>query len=251
MMNRRHRCKPVTLTAGSGQSQLRIKPVGIPESGGQKRWPVTINLGLSLICLLILACASQSSPTRSEDPAIGRIYKISEHQALDLVRAAMQEALPDTKIYKTKDPRHGFYAIEEIEQGDKRFARFQAKTYIHFVHVRPAHGRDDKGAAVSGYYLRVSGSGDLESGPSRSARLKNRLEEVFEKTGRAVAVTEAAAGDFRDPAEQRQTDVRIEDEKAPSDDVFEKLKKLKQLRDQEVVTEEEFQNKKRELLDRI
>lgn len=221
------------------------------ELGKQKRAPILINLGLSLFCLLILACASQSLPARPGDLTISRIYRISPKQALDLVHAAMQEALPDARINKAEAPRRGFFAIEEVEQGDVRFARFQAKTYLHTVYVLPAQGKDEKGAAVSGCIFHVSGSGDLESGSAHSALLKNYLEEVFENTGRAVAVTNAVTGDFRTAPGQPQKDVQMADEKAPSDDVFEKLKKLKDLLDQKVITDEEFQNKKRELLDRI
>jgi hypothetical protein len=43
----------------------------------------------------------------------------------------------------------------------------------------------------------------------------------------------------------------VKESPGKDDDVFTKIKKLKELRDREIITEEEFQNKKKELLDRI
>ncbi len=211
----------------------------------------TFSLGLSLFCLLFIGCAAQSQSARPADLSVRLIYQMSEKQALDLVHSAFEATLAGIKIYKTKDPRRGFFAIEEIEQGDVRYARFMAKTYVYMVHVLPAQGKNPTGAIVNGYYFNATGSGDLESGPARSDKLKAHLQELFEKTGSGVSVTDTARGHLATQAEAPQKAVMIKNEKTTSDDVFEQLKKLKELLDQEVITEEEFSNKKKELLDRI
>jgi len=81
--------------------------------------------------------------------------------------------------------------------------------------------------------------------------LKAHLQEAFGKTGQGVAVSDVTGGQYETKSGKPQKTVLIKNEKTTSDDVFEQLKKLKELRDQEVITGEEFRSKKKELLDRI
>ncbi len=237
-----------------GQSdalQLMLKPLASRATGLKMGINAALSIGLGLLCLLLMACASQSTPARPADKTVDVIYRVSQQEALELAHSALGATLRDTKIYENKDPRSGFYAVEEVAPGDARYARFLAKAYIHRVHVMPAQGMDKTGSKVAGHYFTVSGVGDLESGPAHSAQLKVRLVEAFERTGRGVAVTNVAAGFSGTETGQPQKAVLVENEKPSSENVFEQLKRLKELRDQEVITDGEFRKKKSELLDRI
>jgi hypothetical protein len=182
----------------------------------------------------------------------GVIYRLSESQALNLAHETLAAMLPDAKIYPAQGPRRGFYATEEKGHGAPNYARFLVETYTHYVYVLPAQGRDAAGQKVSGYYVEVSGNGVLPSGSAHNDQLKAALHEAFEKTGKAVAVSEVESAGYATPAPEPQPTMAPEAQKAPpAADVFEQLRKLKELRDEGVITEEEFREKKKTLLDRI
>jgi hypothetical protein len=104
---------------------------------------------------------------------------------------------------------------------------------------------------VSGYYVEVSGSGVLPSGRQHNDQLKVQLHKAFEQTGQAVKVSQVESATYTNPGWEPKESAPSEAGKAPGQDIFEQLKKLKELRDQNVITEEEFQEKKKSLLDRI
>jgi hypothetical protein len=176
---------------------------------------------------------------------------MAEAEALSLAQATLAEMLPDAKIYPTQGSRRGFYATEEKAHGQPSYARFLVETYTHRVYVLPAQGLNPAGERVSGYYVEVSGSGVLPSGRQHNDRLKAQLHIAFEQTGQAVKVSQVESAAYTNPGWEPKESAPPEAGEAPGPDIFEQLKKLKELRDQDVITEEEFQEKKKSLLDRI
>lgn len=236
---------------------------------------------MGIICSLAVfameGCSGYIPKTAPLNESSGVIYQVSEQQALDLVHWAMRQALPDEKIYKLGQPRVGLFVHEIVRPGDLRWARFKETTYIYEVELRLSQGIGPNGDRVTGYTYALNGNGDLETGPDNLAAIERFLKQAFEQTGRAATVT--AVSDFKPgppkisspappasaagPASQKPAAPVMAPapvpekpavkgpEPVPSGDVFEKLKKLKELNDQGIITDKEFEAKKKELLDRI
>jgi len=222
---------------------------------------------MGIICsLAVFAMAGCSGYIPKTDPlseSSGVIYQVSEQQALDLVHWAMRQALPDEKIYKLGQPRVGLFVHEIVRPGDLRWARFKETTYIYEVELRLSQGIGPNGDRVTGYTYALNGNGDLETGPDNLAAIERFLKQAFEQTGRAATVTAVSdlkpgppiitspAAPVMAPTPVPETPAVKGPEPVPSGDVFEKLKKLKELNDQGIITDKEFEAKKKELLDRI
>jgi hypothetical protein len=231
-----------------------LNKMPLPDEGamaGEKEVNPASRIGRLLICLLVVGCSSHYPAARPVDVPGGVIYRISEPEALNLARTTLAAMLPEVKIYPTQGARRGFYATEEKVHGQPNYSRFLVETYTHHVFVMPAQGLDPAGRKVTGYYVEVSGSGVLASGPPHNDQLKAGLRQAFEKTGQGVAVSAVESASYANVAPEPQASVPPDVPTAPGQDVFEQLKKLKELRDQDVITEEEFQEKKKLLLDRI
>ena len=222
---------------------------------------------MGIICGLavfaIAGCSGYIPKTAPLSESSGVIYQVNEQQALDLVHWAMRQALPDEKIYKLGQPRVGLFVHEIVRPGDLRWARFKETTYIYEVELRLSQGIGPNGDRVTGYTYALNGNGDLETGPDNLAAIERFLKQAFEQTGRAATVTAVSdlkpgppiitspAAPVMAPTPVPEKPAVGEPEPAPAGDVFEKLKKLKELNDQGIITDKEFEAKKKELLDRI
>lgn len=249
------------------------------------RWGVSsIIISLCVAGLFFFGCAgkgmSQDAARKTVEDTNGIVYQITEQEALAVTRWALAQALPDQKIHRLKNPRVGFFVHEHEQKGNYKYARFRDKTFIYEVDLLRVSGSTAQGQRVIGYTYAPKGDGDLKTGPEKLARLAKQLEDGFEKTGRAVIVSSLqpekpappVISPITPPASDTTSTVAPSDKpavkEAPAavipmttvkeqpavetqDDVFVKLKKLKELLDQGIITEEEFRIKKKELLDRI
>ena len=257
----------------------RIKSVN--RSGWFFAWAV---MTLCLSVLFFFGCAGKGvvkdAALVAADDANKIVYQVTEQEALELVRWALEQTLPDQKIHRLKKPRVGLFAHEHEQKGHYKYARFRDATFIYEVDLLRVSGSTAQGQNVVGYTYTLKGDGDLKTGPEKLTRLAQQLEDGFEKTGRAVTVSSVqpakpvptAISPSSSPASDATSTAAPSDKpavkEAPAvvvpmttgkeqpaveagDDVFEKLKKLKELLDQGIITEEEFKVKKKELLDRI
>ncbi|MFZ1982905.1 MAG: SHOCT domain-containing protein [Desulfatitalea sp.] len=232
------------------------------------RW--VFNLLAIFSCLTIFAtmgCSGYMPKTKPVNESAAVIYQITEQEALDLSFWSMQEALPGQKIYQLGKPRVGLFVHEELRPGDIRYARFKETDYIYEVDILRVEGTSPQGDRISGYTYAVRGQGDLKEGPNNLTNVEKKIKETFGQTNRAVTVTsvsEPEAGPpkitsplpvpkeaVQAPAPKALDASIVEKEPAATGDVFEKLEKLKKLFDQGIITEEEFEAKKKELLERI
>jgi hypothetical protein len=246
--------------------------------------------------LFLVGCVSQGATTRAEvtKGAVEMVYQVTEQEALDLAQWAVEQVLPEQKVFRLKKPRLGFWVHESKQKGYEKYARFRESIFIYEIDLLRMEGSTPQGRSVVGYSYTVKGGGDLKSGVDKLDRLEQRMKEAFEQTGRAAAVSSSrpqmqpppappvispsvtalpetrvppnpepstvdkASGGIpsEKPAVKEAPDTvvpmaTITEQPAKDEDVFMKLKKLKELRDQKIITEEEFQSKKKELLDRI
>ncbi len=226
---------------------------------------------------LVSGCTTKSFFGTPAETYSGNIYQLSEGSALQIAYGAIQSTLPNIPIMETtKDENKGFTIFQTVSPNhDARYDRFHEKDFIYTVYIYSAEGVDPNGATRTGYYFVANGQGNLPTGPDTLAKLQNTLLERFEKTGTVVTITDGKPGQH-DPApiyqphkdtvqapvttpvqtsptysEQKPKPEPATVQPAPSKDTFEKLKSLKQLYDQGVIDEEEFEEKKEELLDRL
>jgi hypothetical protein len=211
----------------------------------------SLRIAFLLLCLILGGCSPRYPAARPVEAPDGVIYRIAETQALNLAKTALAETLPEVKIYPLKGAQRGFHATEEKTHGQPNYARFLVETYTHYVYVLPAEGIDSTGEKVSGVFVKVSGSGVLASGRPHNEQLKARLSRELDGTGTGVKVSRLESVDHAAPAPEAQEGPKEAQQGATGQDVFDQLRKLKELRDEGVITEEEYQEKKRALLDRI
>jgi hypothetical protein len=180
------------------------------------------------------------------------IYRISEEQAFTTAVDVFAEVLPHQSLFDVAGPRRGYQATW----------RFGLDTFSQRVLVVPAIGIARDGSEVRGYWFDVSGSGSaVISGPIKNRKLYHRLKEALDATGTGAVVTnvrdgqyetdgrayrvhgvdasKAAAGRSRAPAS------------APSGGPADLLRELKSLHDQGLITKDEYELKRRQILDRM
>ncbi len=192
-----------------------------------------------LAALLLLAgCASNGKVPDAVTDANGGSYPIPEKTALIAVQRTLREVFPGSDINTLKGEYPGFFVVVQRSAAtDARYARFMQDTLTYAVEVIPAQGREE------GYFYRLKGSG-ASSSEEIGSMLRDRLKESFGAASRKVSTR---VGSTKKPA-------RSERETHPGtqgNDVFTTLRKLKQLYDEGVISEQEYLDTKRKLLGRL
>lgn len=199
------------------------------------------------IAVLLNGCSTHFSTLQAEGTSTKIIYVIKEEQAFQIAYSAIATTLPGRKISEVDGPIRGYGT----------YFRFLLDTYTQQVLVYPTTGTDAEGKRVKGYYFEVSGSGSsVVQGKAKNEQLFERVFESVRATGKAVAVTDLQAATY-DGAKWRLN--QSEEQKTPGsaaatnskEDALNSLERLKHLRDQGVISDQEFEKKKKELLDRI
>ena len=236
------------------------------------RWLIKIVAICSCLAgAMAMGCSGYTPTTKLlDESSSGVVYQVSEQEALDLVYWAMHEVLPEQKIYRLAKPRVGLFVHEQLRPGDVRYARFKEATYIYEVDILRVEGTAPEGNRVTGFTYRLKGNGDLKTGPGNLEKLDQQIKATLDQTNRgktvtAVSTPEAAPPVVTSPPPTPKGAVEATPPQAPApkataadqqtppsgDDAFEKLEKLKDLLDKGIITQEEFDAKKRELLERI
>lgn len=199
-----------------------------------------------LFSLFVSACSTNFSTLQPENSSKQIIYAVPEEEAFQIAFSALGQVLPGNEITDIDGPVKGYSAT----------FRFLLDTYSQQVIVIPASATDADGKTVRGYYYEVSGSGSsVVQGRAKNVRLFDAVSSAAKSTGKAVLVSgvkrEAYAGARWKQGEsgQQGSTPAIRSEGGP--DAVTQIERLQQLRDRGAITEEEFQRKKKELLDRI
>ena len=263
-LERKHDAGPRFEASDGGPDAIDRK--SIERTKMRHRW---MGISAALCCCMAVfiaaGCSGQAFKAKIVNASPpGVIYRLSEQEALDLAYWAMHETLPDQKIYRLGKPRIGLFVHEQFRPGDVRYARFKETTYIYEVDILRVRGTTPEGDRISGCTYRISGEGDLKEGPENLERLDRKIEATFDQTDRGTMVStlsepETAPPEVGRPAPGPHQAVESPanlpaavQQTAPSgDDAFEKLEKLKELLDRGIITQEEFDAKKKELLERI
>ena len=204
-------------------------------------------LFVPFLATFLNGCSTHFSTLQAGGTSTKIICAIKEEQAFQIAYSAIATTLPGRKISEVDGPIRGY----------STYFRFVLDTYTQQVLVYPASGIDAEGKRVKGYYFEVSGSGSsVVQGKAKNEKLFERVSESARATGKSVAVTDLQAATY-DGAKWRLN--QSEEQKASGnaaatnskEDALNSLERLKHLRDQGVISDQEFEKKKKELLDRI
>ena len=200
-----------------------------------------------LSAALLAGCVTHSTTRGDSDiTAAQTIYQISEKEAFTTVLDIYAVELPKQSV---DDVVEGHY------RGYSSDARFGMDWTTHRVLVIPAKGIDKNGQEVRGYWydIRSSGSRAIEN-PLRNKRIRQMLQDALGKT--AVVVTNVQDGEYETDGKEYlglkrdARDIKLGIRPSGASNV-DRLNELKTMRDKGLITEEEYQAKRRQILDRM
>ncbi len=211
-----------------------------------------ISTRVALVALVLVALAAAGCSTHNTtllDRGAGKvIYRVSEEQAFTMVLAAYAEILPKQSLYDI---------VDGSRRGYESTWRFGLDTYSQKVFVIPAVGSDAGGREVRGYWIEVSGSGSSGSGHSKNVDLFRRLRDALDATGTAVVVTglketryETDGSAYRAGGRDAR-EVVAPGSRRPTGGPADQLRELKTMRDQGLISDQEYEAKRRQILDRM
>jgi hypothetical protein len=174
------------------------------------------------------------------------IYRISEEQAFTIALDAYAALYPKKSVDDiVEGTRRGYNSDERSWAGD---------WWHHRILVIPAIGTDAAGNEVHGYWYAYSGGGTFAPTTKRTTGLLQFIRARLEATGMATSVTNLRDGQYETDGRaylglKRDARDIIRGRSGPSS--LDRLSELKSLRDKGLITEEEYQTKRRQILDRM
>ncbi|ROR29807.1 SHOCT domain-containing protein [Inmirania thermothiophila] len=198
---------------------------------------------LVLAAALLAGCAAARP---QPEPAPVRIYPLPRAEVEAAVRDVLAREFPGRRIFRLQGDAPGLYVEvtpPPSPDADPR-ARFVEARYVHRVLILPVAGRTAMGEAVQGYRVEVRGGGNVEDQAALNARLRERIHARLAALAAPVAATAARPRAEEPPA-------AVPAAPAAASDPVELLRRLKRLRDEGVITDEEFRRKKAEILERL
>ena len=210
----------------------------------QATWGTCITF---VICTALLTgCVTHSTTREDSESTTQIIYQISEREAFITILDIYAVELPKQSVDDV---------IEGKYRGYNATARFGMDWTNHQVLVIPGKGIDKTGQEVRGYWydIRSSGSRAIEN-PLRNKRIREMLQERLRKT--AIVVTNVQDGEYEtDGKEYLGLKRDAQDIKLgvppPGTGNVDRLNELKTMRERGLITEEEYQAKRRQILDRM
>jgi hypothetical protein len=179
----------------------------------------------------LLACSTYFTTAESRENGT-LIYQISDRQALEIAHRALVEAFPSRNVTKLEGPTWGFSTT---------YRNF-LDTYSQQVLVMPLEGLAPDGSRVRGVAFDVSGSGTtFISGQTKNRGLFKRVRVLADATGTRVFVVNPTPVSFRSE--------KASPSALGSTDVEDRLRNLRDLLDQGLITPDQFESKQQEILD--
>jgi hypothetical protein len=209
-------------------------------------------LGLAAAALMVLmvnGCAVTSTTlVRPDQGGSQVIYRISEEQAFTTALEAYAELTPKQ-------------SVDDIVEGTRRGYNADERKWMdwwsHRLLVIPAIGTDANGNEVHGYWYDYSGGGTLFATTRRRTGLLKLIREKLDPTGTATIVSNVRDGTYETDGraylglKRDARDIKLQGLRAPGVGAAERLGELKTMRDRGLITEEEYQAKRRQILDRM
>lgn len=181
--------------------------------------------------LLMQACSTHYT-TSQRDEGATPIYALDQSQALAIAHQALIESFPGRKVTGLEGPIQGFATSYRI----------LLDTYSQQVVVLPLEGVGPSGEITRGYAFDVSGSGSaILTGTAKNRGLFRRVRDLAEATGTRVLVT--------NPRPVSTSEGSRSSAGPDEAEASRRLRELKELRRQELISEEQLERKQREILE--
>lgn len=167
-----------------------------------------------------------------------KIYTIGEQKIFQITYQEMTSIVDDEIVNEIDGPERGFSTR----------MTFGLDWYNVFVKIVPVDGVSLSGENVKGYFVELGGKGTYPT--SRPQKIIDNIQRKLEESGTGVMVVS-----YRKSTYTLERDRWRLHEKPSSresgDSVMNKLLKLKVLRDEGILTEEEYEKKKAEFLKQL
>jgi hypothetical protein len=205
---------------------------------------------LGVVALFIALASAGCSSTGSTLARPGQegkqvIYRISEAQAFTTALEGYAALYPKQSVDDVVEgSRRGYNADE----------RMWMDWWSHRLLIIPATGIDANGNEVRGYWYDYSGSGSMGPTDKRTTGLLNFIRSRLEPT--AVVVTNVRDGSYETDGraylglKRDARDIKLTPQPAETSNA-DRLADLRVMRDRGLITEEEYQTKRRQILDRM
>jgi hypothetical protein len=182
------------------------------------------------------------------------IYELDERTAFNLAYSAIQEVFPQESISVITLPTRGY--ITKFLAPPLHVDWFTQEILIH-----RASGTTNQGQKVSGYWVEVSGSGSsFLQGQIKNSEIFEKIINYFESNGVKHVVTDIRSEKYlvqqeefnvkgADYLEGKGNRVIITNQNQSSEnDTADNIRKLHQLMKDGIITKEEFEAKKQDML---
>ena len=205
-------------------------------------------IGAMLLTLAAAGCAT--SATTLVRPELGGaqvIYRISEEKAFTTALEAYAVLLPKQSVDDI---------VEGTRRGYSADQRWGIDYWTHRVLVVPALGIDSSGQEVRGYWYDISGSGTLIPVGEARTKFLRLILSWLEATGTATTVTNVREGTYETDGRaylglKRDARDIMRARPATPASPADRLSELQQMRDRGLITEKEYEEKRRQILDRL
>ena len=200
------------------------------------------------MALTATGCATSATTlVRPDSGGAQVIYQISEETAFTTALKAYAALLPKQSVDDV---------VEGARRGYSADQRWGLDWWTHRVLVIPAVGTDPSGNEVRGYWYDISGKGTLIPVGKERTKFLRLILSWLDATGTATTVTSVRDGKYETDGraylglKRDARDILPLRPPAPSSNA-DRLAELKTMRDKGLITEEEFQAKRRQILDRM
>jgi hypothetical protein len=175
------------------------------------------------------------------------IYRVSEETAFTTALEAYAALYPNKSVDDVVEGRRrGYNADERSWAGD---------VWHHRILVVPAIATDSNGSEVRGYWYDYDGGGTFAPTTERTTGLMQYIRARLNTT--AVVVTNIRDGAYETDGraflglKRDARDILPALRRAPAQSNADRLNELKTMRDRGLISEEEYEVKRREILDRM
>ena|SRR5215831_1529606 len=201
-----------------------------------------------LAALSITGCSAHSTTLLWNEPNASQvIYRVSEETAFTTALEAYAALYPSKSVDDVVEGRRrGYNADERSWAGD---------VWHHTILVIPAVATDANGNEVRGYWYDYDGGGTFAPTTERTTGLMQYIRARLNTT--AVVVTSVRDGSYETDGraylglKRDARDIMPTLRRAPTQSNADRLNELKTMRDRGLITEEEYETKRRQILNRM
>lgn len=197
-----------------------------------------------LLGVFLVSCQTHMSSLDTTDGTTS-IYVGDEAEIFSATYFSLNSVFPNEPIADIDGPIRGFMVSRRV----------LVDYYDTMVRVFPVRGTDDKGDEHHGYYFEVSGKGTLANGPAKDRQVIEKLRQQLGELAPPVEISNIIRAEYRLERERwrlSETDSGSETQSTSSDlSLAERLRRLDALREDGLISESEYTQRRSEILDEI